>query len=477
MMTTPRARTSYMFGAGPPLAWLVALGLGLRFFHYGRNPALWHDEAVTVLNVIRKNFGELLGPLYASATGPPGFLWLQKCVTLAFGDGTYSLRLVSVLASCAGLIVLAQSARRMLGPAGAFAAVLLVACSDRLLWHAAEARHYSSDFFFGAILLALLLEASGWPSGRRAFLFAALAPIIIFSSYPGVFLCGGVFIALWPALWRERRWAAAAVLGAAIVLAFAAFYFITIRTQRSAAMDAAWVHAFPDWRRPWTVPFWTVRSTVGVFDYAARPLGGILLAAALVGGVRFWRAGRREPVLFALVPMLLALLAALAKSYPYTGARTMVFAMPALVVMIGHGFDGMLAWRTGGRAVRVVVRLLVAVPFAATFGLALYRVVLPWPRAETAAASAYVLTHRQVDEPVTANHWEYEYYFRGLGAEFVPEMRLLAAPARAPRIWIVITAGDLRARDALIVATGERWRVLERREFAGTSLVLAAPWP
>ena len=477
MMTTPRARTSYMFGAGPPLAWLVALGLGLRFFHYGRNPALWHDEAVTVINVIRKSFGELLGPLYASATGPPGFLWLQKCVTLAFGDGTYSLRLVSVLASCAGLIVLAQSARRMLAPAGAFAAVLLVACSDRLLWHAAEARHYSSDFFFGAILLALLFGTSGWPSGRRAFLFAALAPIIIFSSYPGVFLCGGVFIVLWPTLQREKRWVAAAVLGLAIVLAFAAFYFITIRVQRSAAMDAAWVHSFPNWRRPWTVPFWMVRSTVGVFDYVARPIGGILIAAALLGGVRFWRAERRELVFFTLGSLLLAVIAALVKSYPYAGARTMVFAMPALVVMIGNGVDGLLVWRPRIRVARIMALLLVVAPLAATSGLALYRVAVPWPRADTAAASAYVLKHRQLDESVTANHWEYEYYFRGLGGEFVPEMRLLAVPVRPPRVWIVVTAGDLRARDALISAQADRWRVLERREFSGTSVVVAAPRP
>ena len=87
------------------------------------------------------------------------------------------------------------------------------------------------------------------------------------------------------------------------------------------------------------------------------------------------------------------------------------------------------------------------------------------------------MKHRQLDESVTANHWEYEYYFRGLGGEFVPEMRLLAVPVRPPRVWIVVTAGDLRARDALISAQADRWRVLERREFSGTSVVVAAPRP
>lgn len=31
-------------------------------------------------------------------------------------------------------------------------------------------------------------------------------------------------------------------------------------------MDAAWVHSFPDWHRPWSVPFWAARSTVAIFE-------------------------------------------------------------------------------------------------------------------------------------------------------------------------------------------------------------------
>src|SRR5438094_2922821 len=61
--------------AGKPVAWtggLVALGLGLRVYHYARNPSMWHDEAALVLNVLSKGFHELLGPLlFAEASPPP----------------------------------------------------------------------------------------------------------------------------------------------------------------------------------------------------------------------------------------------------------------------------------------------------------------------------------------------------------------------------------------------------------------------
>ncbi len=455
-------------------AWLyalVALGLALRLYHYGRNPALWHDEAATLLNVLRKDFGELLGPLYASATGPPLFLWVQKCALLAFGDGLYALRLFSLLASCAGLVLFARFAGRSLAPLGAAAAVMLVACSDRLLWHAAEARHYSSDFLLAVSLLALLGLTTSWSAARRAHLFALLAPMVIFASYPGVFLCGGVLGAIWPALRRERRWGAAILLGVVIALAFAAFYFVTIRAQRSGPMDAAWAHLFPDWQRPWTWPWWAAHSTVGVFDYIARPIGGVLLVAALIGSVRLWRTGPRELVLFAVTPMVLAMAAGLLKSYPYTGARTMVFAMPALLLLIGHGIDGVAAWRPRGRVFGSLALGVLIIPLAATLGFAIFRVVQPWSRAETDAASAYVLTHRQPNEPVTANHLEYEYYFRHLGPVFGPEMEL-PATNDAKRVWVVVTGRDRRLRDELVVAKFAQWRTISRREFARTSVLL-----
>ena len=118
----------------------VVLGLCLRFFHYGRNPSMWHDEAALVLNAIGKNFTELLGPLFFAEGAPPLFLWIERAVFLTMGDGTYALRLVSFLASCLALILMAFVARRLLAPEAVPWSILPLACADTILWHACEAK-------------------------------------------------------------------------------------------------------------------------------------------------------------------------------------------------------------------------------------------------------------------------------------------------------------------------------------------------
>ena len=41
-----------------------------------------------------------------------------------------------------------------------------------------------------------------------------------------------------------------------------------------------------------------------------------------------------------------------------------------------------------------------------------YQLAVPWTRADIAGAADFIQTHRQPDECVVANHWEYVYYFR-----------------------------------------------------------------
>ena len=183
---------------------LAALGLALRGYHYFRGPSVWQDEAGVLVNVLSKSWGGLLGRLSLCQAAPPLFLWLEKGVALTLGDGAYTLRLPPFLASCAAMVLLAWAADRLLAPRAAAWAVLLFAVSEQLSWHACETKPYSFDVLTATVLLALYTATRNQSVGRRLLFFTLPAPVLIFLSYPAIFLYGGVLAALVPAVWREN---------------------------------------------------------------------------------------------------------------------------------------------------------------------------------------------------------------------------------------------------------------------------------
>ena len=52
------------------LMWVLALGgLFTRAWHYAANHTIWFDEAVLLLNIMRRDYAGLLGPAYEHIVG------------------------------------------------------------------------------------------------------------------------------------------------------------------------------------------------------------------------------------------------------------------------------------------------------------------------------------------------------------------------------------------------------------------------
>jgi hypothetical protein len=445
---------------------LVTLGLGLRLTHYLRDPTMWHDEAACVLNVLRKSFGDLLGPLYFSEAAPPLFLWVERASALLLGSSTYALRLFPLLASCLALVGLVTLGRRLLRPEAVVWLALLAACSDKWLWHTREAKPYSGDVLAGTLVLALFMAGRVLTLPRQLLLAALVAIPLVFLSYPACFLLGGLALSLLPAVIRRQSlfaWFGYAVYLAALGGSFLVLFAGPIRAQRDAAIMDCWQFAFPNWDRPWTVPGWLVQRSLDVFRYAYEPTGGVLAVAALVGVTRLWRAGQRRLVVLLLSPIGLALAAALLHRYPYGAFRTMVFTAPAALLLMAEGLPSLFArLRRWGRWAPLVPAAVVGVPAAA----ALFHVVKPWPLPDARSASAYVQAHRGADDPVVGTVWEHEYYFRDLPSCYY-ELGKRVPPPGPGQAWLLASGNDPNIRGWFrdqLLATGP-WQVAEQVEF------------
>jgi hypothetical protein len=169
-----------------------------------------------------------------------------------------------------------------------------------------------------------------------------------------------------------------------------------------------------------------------------------------------------------VVPILLALAASFAHRYPYGGARVLVYAAPALVLLIGVGTPVAWDWlRRCHRLAPACLALLFLPPLLAAGCAAIFS----WPRADTAGAAAYVLAHRQPTDIVEGNDWTHQYYFRRLGSAFQPSA-VIDAPAG--RCWIVYTEERSSAeRLPSAMSHGPAgWVAVDRREFDFTTVLL-----
>jgi hypothetical protein len=342
-----------------------------------------------------------------------------------------------------------------------------------LLWHACEAKQYAVEAFLALVLVAAYFRTADWPIVRRLFLFATLAPLVIWLAYPGCFLYGGIVIALVAEVRRARRpaaWLAYGLLSASVVGSFVLLLTGPVHAQRDRTIVECWqgMRQFPDWRHPAGVPFWMLGSTLDLVGYVCKPVGQLLAPLAVVGAIVMRRRGARDELLLFLVPLGLALVASCFEAYPYGGMRVMVYAAPAVVLLVAAGVGPVLEWLRARQPVAaVVLTALLLAPVAR----AAYIIAVPWSRADCAAAADYVRRSRLATDRVVSNHWEYLYYFRGLGPQHVEFQKFV--PSAEGRLWVVITGATAADRaPGLERFRSDGWQTRERREFERTTLLL-----
>jgi hypothetical protein len=355
------------------------------------------------------------------------------------------MRLIPVLMGIGALVLFAGLAWGRLSPVGAAFAVGLFACSDRLIWHAVEAKQYSGDVFFAVLLLWLALRRPGSDAMRRLWTCSIVAAAGMWMSHPMVFVFAGVSLSLLPDFWSRRRiwkW----VLGnLPAVVSFGTLYHFSIRVQESITLNDYWAERFVNWGHPLQWPGWLVNQGLKLFDYPYTNWGWLVLLLCLIACVGGWRQRRRELVLL-FGPIGLVLAAAMGHAYPFGGHRLTVFLAPAMFLGAGWGVDVLLRLRAAHPKPAGVALIVAAAGIAFGLGMAGYHLVKPRTRDHLRPAVAFLRAHyRPGDGVVVLNRAEFLCYWRP-----------------APRPWVVV-AQDAAIDPAVIPDSWRRFWVIGDR--------------
>lgn len=332
---------------------LVGLGVLWRLVRYGLRLPIWGDEAFVCVNFLAGDYAALTGPLKCGQVAPLLFLWGELTAYKLLGGSELSIRFLPMLASLLSLGLFWRLSWRTLSPLAATFAVGFLAVAYAPVAMSTTVKPYSLDLLMALALTVCAFEWMERPD-RSAWLWllTGLCPVAIFSSYPAVFIAGGVSVALLPTVWRQTGWTSRLLYGlfnVGMVCAFAAHVGLIGANQlrsgdglAAAHMQDCWVDGFPP-AHPWDFATWLVRIHAG--RMSAYPLGdsdggsAFTLLCALVGlSVMIRREGCSGRLLLLLVPFALNFVAAVLHKYPYGGCwRLSQHMAPGICWLAGWG--------------------------------------------------------------------------------------------------------------------------------------------
>jgi hypothetical protein len=370
-------------------AWLaVAVGIVMRVAQYAWNRSLFIDEAALALNIRERGYLELTQTLDHAQAAPLGFLFLQKTLWHVLGDNPYVLRLPSLIAGIAALVLFVFLARRFLPKHLVPAAVALMAVSESAIFWGTDTKEYAIGLLGTLILLLLALRFIDKPDRRNALALGAAGAVLPWFALAPVIVMTGIGAVLLVVL-RRHVIALLSVFGLWLLAAPSAFHMATTLSPEDAAyFRADWWDGFLPlpFAEGWVAAWW--RAVVNNFY---DPLGFgypvptfIAMAVALAGTLWLIRKAPL-PATLLLATLCATMVFSMAGAYPVTGrwaysGRVGLFLLPAAYLSIAAG----AAWiRTRGASIS-----LAFVPVALVGAASL--IDLPYSRGEVEDVLGYV---------------------------------------------------------------------------------------
>ena len=365
------------------MAALVA-GIAWRLIDYVLRFPVWGDEASLGMNIITRNYRQLLQPLGHTQVCPIGFLWVSKLMTTVAGTSSLTLRLFPLLCGVAAVLIAWPVFHRVAGRRVGVIATAMLACSLATVRYSTDFKPYSTDLLVAMSYVGMGFWALRRPKDARPLIYLILfTPPALFFSFPAIFMAAAVSMALLIRQIKDAnktcRWL---FVGFNVLTlgVFAILFFGFMRGQMhhtKAGMDVYWRNAFPPLN--WHIFGWLLQAHIS--NMMSYPLGGkkgiafVMTPLCIVGAWRLWRKCRRAEFVLLTAPFALTFLAALIRAYPYgTSSRVQQHLVPSIMLlssigavtiaaMIMRKSHSLAVWRavTGGVVAAMLVLVVICV--------------------------------------------------------------------------------------------------------------------
>jgi uncharacterized membrane protein len=334
------------------------------------------DEA-KLYRIAQGTFGDVIAKNASINSAPPLYALLVNLVS-RIGDSERVLRSISNVFGIISIPMMFLLARRFMGLYSAYLCGLLVALSLSQVRYSLELREYSLTFLVTTLIFITFHKFLERPDWRNWFLVTTFLVLGIFTQYGLALLIVSlnailvVYVVLNTFSQRANlilffKWGVAQIL---ILGAVAIVYSLSLKVQfvsggfgsASYLQQGYWNGSLSSLVKLGTL------NTYELFDFAFRHPSLLLFFCGLgllyaLGNHQRWVA-----ILFLAVPMVVSLISALLRLYPYYGGRQVMFLIPMIFVFAGLGFGYLLDLGYEGKAIfsRQTIAVITILVFAVT---------------------------------------------------------------------------------------------------------------
>ena len=404
---------------------VVGLAAALRLFR--ADGELWFDEIVTVEQHVRRPVAEIVSR-YEIANNHVMNSLLAHASVAVLGESPFAVRLPAIVFGIAAVPALYLTARQLWSVETALLTAACLAASYPHVFYTQNARGYSAAVFFTLMATAFLARLLRGEFGRDRLdgpAYALASGLGLYSLLLFAFVTVGHGVVLLAARgWRVLGWLCAGAALAAALYAPMRSDLALYYTQRTTETGHP------------------LFSTAFIEEIV--PVALALAPIALGAGLLFFRLGRREPLLAALLaaPLVFNVLLPAAQ-FQGVHPRSFIYALPLAYLLLGEGIDWSL-----DRSRALALAFVAAVAGASVVPLARYYRLPKQPFVE---ALDYVAARRRPSEELLGVR------LAGKAARFYdPSVQLVETAeelrqhldGRARALWILLTfKRDLRRVD------------------------------
>ncbi len=317
----------------------IPLALLFSFYQFLLNKSIWLDESYLALNLVDKNYLELLKPLDNGQVAPIGFLLVEKFILSIFH--TYpdlELRVFPFL-SFLGSIFIFYQISTLLSFNRIIQNVLTICLSLNfwLLRYSCEIKQYSSDVLITLIIIFFTLKLD-FKNKSSIMLYTLICCLSIFFSNVSIFTLISSFIYLFiQETFRSKNYKVFIIFITTFIFFLFYFFLFIYNHPTKSTMKLYWDFAF--------LPINPFKSEFYIFLYDnvikhffsdLLHFGNYWYVPFIIFSLSLLKLfkNNKELLLLMSIPFLLHLFLSGFKIYPFTG-RLIIYLIPISIIIIG----------------------------------------------------------------------------------------------------------------------------------------------